>query len=686
VIGTGLFLQDLHQETRSPDQYLRTGEVPLATEATTKQAQRQSPRWQPLGSKPVRVGLGPAGSGQLVDISFGGLRVQSLAPLRREAEVPVRLELPDHTEPLQVSGIVVWSKVNGAAGIRFINMNDGQKQVLQDWLADLEKATLNPTKREDEEFTKIVSQVRAAKLNNADALNLIVSRITQATSASGAAIALGNAENMVCMAAAGVAPEIGTTIPTESGFMGECVRRRKMVNCQNAQNDPRVGRDLNLGSIVYIPLLVNGELRGVLQAVSLSVYAFDSNAVDTLERLADAVVFLTFGIVPQRRVATVTPLTPATMTRLSVPASLRNPHPSSELPTRTPPVAIRAKQTPSYPAPVSAKPAIVASFPLPGVAPKPPAVEAPRVAPPPRTAEKAAPSLTSLADAVRIDELDSVARRIPTRFTETYDPPRSSSGAKWIAGAVIVIVLGAGSLFVSRNKLFSKATTAPPENVAVGNADTQPEQSIPEPATQVSAPVTSAVQAPVSFTPSVSSVSKTPPAKSAELVSKAAVHETIARENAAEKLHSNDVSKPIVLTGATPIRHNTEDPDAIPGAPHIEVAASADVPQLGIPATSAVPKLSAPVAKVRSGGSIIKKIPPAYPSIARSMRLEGMVELQVHVLKDGSVGNVQRLSGHTVLANAAIDAVKRWQFDPYKLDGEPIEMDTVVKLNFNAPR
>jgi protein TonB len=68
------------------------------------------------------------------------------------------------------------------------------------------------------------------------------------------------------------------------------------------------------------------------------------------------------------------------------------------------------------------------------------------------------------------------------------------------------------------------------------------------------------------------------------------------------------------------------------------------------------------------------------------MGLQGQVELQIRVNKDGSVDNIKRVSGNPILANAAMDAVRRWRYEPYKIDGQPIEMETNIKLNFNLPR
>ena len=68
------------------------------------------------------------------------------------------------------------------------------------------------------------------------------------------------------------------------------------------------------------------------------------------------------------------------------------------------------------------------------------------------------------------------------------------------------------------------------------------------------------------------------------------------------------------------------------------------------------------------------------------MNIQGQVELQIQITKDGSVGQVKRLNGNPTLAGAAIDAVKQWRYEPVKLNGQPVEMETTVKLTFALAR
>jgi protein TonB len=86
-----------------------------------------------------------------------------------------------------------------------------------------------------------------------------------------------------------------------------------------------------------------------------------------------------------------------------------------------------------------------------------------------------------------------------------------------------------------------------------------------------------------------------------------------------------------------------------------------------------------------SQGLLIKNVPPAYPSVARQMHIQGAVELLANVGKDGSITKVKVLSGDSTLAQAAIDAVKQWKYKPYFLNGEPVEIQTQVTVKFKLP-
>ncbi len=84
-----------------------------------------------------------------------------------------------------------------------------------------------------------------------------------------------------------------------------------------------------------------------------------------------------------------------------------------------------------------------------------------------------------------------------------------------------------------------------------------------------------------------------------------------------------------------------------------------------------------------SEGDLVRKVLPTYPPMARSARIQGTVVLQAMISKLGTIENLQLLSGHPLLAPAAIDAVRQWRYRPYILNNEPVEVETQITVNFS---
>lgn len=83
-----------------------------------------------------------------------------------------------------------------------------------------------------------------------------------------------------------------------------------------------------------------------------------------------------------------------------------------------------------------------------------------------------------------------------------------------------------------------------------------------------------------------------------------------------------------------------------------------------------------------AAGMLVTKITPVYPPIAIAARTEGVVILKAIIAKDGTIQNLQVVSGPLMLTPAAVDAVKQWRYRPYLLDGEPVEVETTVQVIF----
>jgi periplasmic protein TonB len=101
---------------------------------------------------------------------------------------------------------------------------------------------------------------------------------------------------------------------------------------------------------------------------------------------------------------------------------------------------------------------------------------------------------------------------------------------------------------------------------------------------------------------------------------------------------------------------------------------------------AAVPKLE-PVKRVRvsqgvTQGLLLQKVEPKYPKIALAARITGVVLLKAVISKDGTIKELQVVTGHPMLIPSALDAVKQWRYRPYLLNGEPVEVETNITVTF----
>jgi protein TonB len=91
--------------------------------------------------------------------------------------------------------------------------------------------------------------------------------------------------------------------------------------------------------------------------------------------------------------------------------------------------------------------------------------------------------------------------------------------------------------------------------------------------------------------------------------------------------------------------------------------------------------------RIKLGGQvqaakIVAQPQPLYPALARQARIQGNVVLHAIIDKDGRVGQLEVVSGHPLLVQAALDAVKQWRYQPTQLNGDPVEVDTTITVSF----
>jgi TonB family protein len=156
-----------------------------------------------------------------------------------------------------------------------------------------------------------------------------------------------------------------------------------------------------------------------------------------------------------------------------------------------------------------------------------------------------------------------------------------------------------------------------------------------------------------------------------------------------------DSEPTIKLTTAAPvhvkssigsIKNRPHSEDAAPPSPStIATATDNGLSALLTSATPVLPKPAQSTVKISQGvsqGLLIKRVPPRYPQAAKATHTQGEVRIEATINKEGIVLNPKVLHGDAVLAGAAVEAVRQWRYKPYYLDGEPVEIQTEITINF----
>jgi periplasmic protein TonB len=157
------------------------------------------------------------------------------------------------------------------------------------------------------------------------------------------------------------------------------------------------------------------------------------------------------------------------------------------------------------------------------------------------------------------------------------------------------------------------------------------------------------------------------------------------------EMHEGQVLTPQPPNIFAPIDNSLAPP--APGIGDIRVPGGSEVARRGVPgsigdpiASILPPPIAKPVRPLRVStmavGNLAYRVQPAYPPLARSARIEGEVRLRAIISKMGVIENLEVLNGHPMLVKAAVEAVKQWRYRPYMLNGEPIEVETEITVNF----
>jgi len=155
--------------------------------------------------------------------------------------------------------------------------------------------------------------------------------------------------------------------------------------------------------------------------------------------------------------------------------------------------------------------------------------------------------------------------------------------------------------------------------------------------------------------------------------------------------HQLMTSRPMMLPSYEPRGIAPEQES--PGPPSVNIqdlrpsSGSTGVPfGMGTELSVAIPPPSITAKPVRISrimeGNLIRRVQPTYPALARQARIQGSVVLSAVISRDGMIEHLQALNGQPMLEQAAIDAVRQWKYRPYLLNGEPVEVETQITVNF----
>jgi periplasmic protein TonB len=301
------------------------------------------------------------------------------------------------------------------------------------------------------------------------------------------------------------------------------------------------------------------------------------------------------------------------------------------------------------------------------------------------------------------------APTLPSLTAAAAEPPSGGSKKLILIAAVLVVAAAAGYVGWTKMHPTSGATITQRPAAPMQTAPVQAQPPVAAVVLQSPAPAQQNANLPASTSPlpidqkqdqrmerksePAPTVTKTSPEpkKSTSIIASNTVVRTPADTNADA---TDNAPAPMV------VKHQVPSP--APSSPAPQDAAQPPAPSLlsdaspnNAEAISGI--VSAPAANLPthpesvklsqgvSQGLLIKNVKPVYPPLARQLRIQGDVQLQANISKEGNITTVKLISGDSALAHAAIDAVKQWKYKPYYLDGQPVEIQTQVTVKFKLP-
>jgi protein TonB len=315
----------------------------------------------------------------------------------------------------------------------------------------------------------------------------------------------------------------------------------------------------------------------------------------------------------------------------------------------------------------------------------------------PRHAPASEPKLPAFASPSAFRPAEKIVKpRNDEEQSEIQETPEAGRGSRIPAFAVVGALVLAAAGYYGWSTLHRSSSQPVPQPHFAQPAPPAPTESAPDPVpadTGVQqSPLSGMSQPKTSSTGQPASSGVSQPASAGAKPSS-----SVALENSQEVLVKNfapatTAAKAPAIKVKTEVQRQPVEPQAVPelaqppallgGAPGNSQNAIGNIVS-NVPVR--MPRASTETLKVSQGvsqGLLTRRVQPSYPASAMQMRIQGMVVLQAVISKEGAIKDLKVLSGEAVLARAAVDAVRQWKYKPYYLNGDPVDIQTQINVNF----
>lgn len=581
---------------------------------------------------PIPIELLPGKEMWLHDIGEGGLSVSGSSRLEPGTATFFTFQFPDANSIIEASGVVAWCDGSGRVGIRFTRIKPDSSAVLKRWLKTDEKQSSAASEQQpadrapagiESDTAALREEIERANLDCSNALDLLAERMKIRTRASGAAIALREADAVICRASTGNAPPAGTPLDIDNTVTGECYRSGNIVAITDAENDPRVDaelcRELEFRSLLIVPIAEGEEVVGILEVFSPLAGNFEGGDILLLGSIAEVAADI-YGA-QQRK-----PSVPTPVAAQLIPF-LVSEHVEQVLET----AAIHRAEPPE----------------------ETPANDVPHNVGEPITKGSLEPRRE-----IRSETPDTTRSVPPSRLETSRQDENEKTDSRWkprnyllLMAGLTVLGIGTGDVVdwhmtsrLARSSVQSVPAIRGHDIVSVTNSDPK----LPEHDNVL-----------------LSSAADSPPA------TRIAVAPLPLKNTSGAKIYKSALALKSATQGITPHSPVGDPPST-----------ALLTPSQAVPLAGSVPNLDSRNTAQLTPAKLLHRVDPVVPDFAKEAGIDGTVLLSAVIGTDGKLKDVKFVSGDRALAIEAFRALRDWRYRPYMLNGKPIEAETRIVMNF----